>query len=215
PHPGPGPGPHPGPGPGPHPGPGPGPQPGPGPGPHPGPGPGPHPGPGPGPHPGPGPGPGPGPHHPFPGPHPGHGPGPHPGPHPGHGWEHPGYWHHPHFHGIGWYPPMWIPAPPPPSSDYLCRGNFVGYFGADRDAYLALDDSSGELHGRLYLESPEATYRVRGVCEQTSDLYANFEFTLVDGGEPYVGTIYEADDGQVYIEGTQDGTNAKFVLRRE
>jgi len=77
-----------------------------------------------------------------------------------------------------------------------------------------MDDSTGELLGTMYLEEPETTYNVEGGCEQTGDEYANFWFTLVPGGLPYYGTIYMADDGNIYIEGTQDQTGTKFVLRR-
>jgi hypothetical protein len=67
----------------------------------------------------------------------------------------------------------------------------------------------------MYLEQPEVKYNVQGGCEQTHEDYANFWFTLVPKGNPYYGTIYEADDGDVYMEGTQDGTGAKFTLRRQ
>ncbi len=91
----------------------------------------------------------------------------------------------------------------------------MGTFGADRDAYLAVDDTYGDLEGQMVLEDPEVTYYVNGGCEQTSDGYANFWFRLVPGGEPYFGTIYEADDGYVYIEGRQDSTGYRFVLVRQ
>jgi hypothetical protein len=66
----------------------------------------------------------------------------------------------------------------------------------------------------MYLEQPEARYSIQGGCDQTDEGYANFWLTLVPGGQPYFGTIYVGDDGQVYIEGQQDGTNISFVLQR-
>jgi hypothetical protein len=69
--------------------------------------------------------------------------------------------------------------------------------------------------GTLYLEDPEAVYNIDGGCEQTDELYANFWITLVPGGTPYFGTIYEADDGNIYMEGEQDSTGIKFVLQRQ
>jgi hypothetical protein len=78
-----------------------------------------------------------------------------------------------------------------------------------------LDDTSGGLLGSLYLDSPEAMYNVQGGCAQTDVDYADFWFTLVPGGTPYRGAIYVADDGQIYIEGEQDGTGIHFVLQRQ
>ena len=142
---------------------------------------------------------------------PGHGGPGHAGPgHGGPGWGRPPYWHAPH-----WRPPYWVPAPPPPSTDYLCRGNFSGYFGRDRDAFLSLDDTRGYLNGRFYLSAPAATYNIEGGCEPTSDQYARFWLTLVPGGEPYYGTIYFADDGNIYMEGEQQNSGITFVLRRD
>lgn len=85
----------------------------------------------------------------------------------------------------------------------------------DRDAYLAFDDTSGSVVGRLYLQDPEATYNIEGECENTDELYANFWITLVPGGTPYYGTIYQADDGEIYMEGEQEGTGVKFTMRRQ
>ena len=112
---------------------------------------------------------------------------------------------------------MFIPAPAPPSTDYLCRGNFVGGFSGDRDAYLAFDDTRGDssVYGTLVLEGPEARYNISGSCERTGDGYANVSIVLIPGSEPYNGEIYDADDGQVYLEATQDSTGAKFTLQRQ
>ncbi|MGZ3700679.1 MAG: hypothetical protein ACXWSD_02790 [Bdellovibrionota bacterium] len=176
------------------------------------------PGPGFGPHPG-GPGPGFGPHHGW-GPHPGwgagHGPG-RPGWNPGWGnghWGRPGGWRYPH-HGFGWYPPVFIPLPPPPAEygDFLCYGNFAGVFGADRDAYIQLDTQDEYVNGSLVIEDPEASYRVTGTCEQVGEV-ADVSISL-NGGQPYVGQIYRADDNQVYFEGTQAGSNIHFTMQRQ
>lgn len=153
---------------------------------------------------------------PRPGWRPGHGPG-RPGWNPGWGnghWGRPGRWRFPH-HGFGWYPPVFIPLPPPPSDagDFLCYGNFVGVFGQDRDAYLSMNTENYDVDGSLTVEDPEATYEVDGTCEQVGDA-ADVSISL-DGGQPYVGQIYRADDGQVYFEGTQQGTGINFSLQRQ
>ena len=69
------------------------------------------------------------------------------------------------------------------------------------------------VDGELVLQDPDQTYTMRGTCEQVGDT-ADVEFSL-NGGAPYVGQIYEADDGQVYFEGQQNGSNITFVLQRQ
>ena len=109
---------------------------------------------------------------------------------------------------------MWRPVAPPPSRDFLCQGNFVGVFGKDRDAFLNMSSrGNGDVDGFLSLVDPDANYTVDGYCEQKGD-YADVEISL-NGGQPYEGQIYVADDGEIYFEGEQDGTNISFVLHRE
>jgi hypothetical protein len=97
--------------------------------------------------------------------------------------------------------------------DFLCYGNFVGVFGADRDAYLAMDTEGYDVDGTLVIQDPEAVYDVNGSCEQVGEA-ADVRISL-NGGMPYVGQIYRADDGQVYFEGEQQGTGIRFVFQRQ
>lgn len=99
--------------------------------------------------------------------------------------------------------------------EFLCQGNFVGVFSGNRDAFLALHSRGPEAVGDLWIEDPDSHYEVRGECRESGLGYAEFWFTLVAGGRAYEGTIYRADDGQVYIEGEQDVTGIYFVMRRD
>ena len=109
---------------------------------------------------------------------------------------------------------MFRPLPPPPmEGDYLCYGNFVGVFGADRDAYISMNAQNDYVQGTLVIEDPETTFNVSGTCEQVGDA-ADVSISL-NGGQPYVGQIYRADDNQVYFEGSQFGTNIRFTMQRQ
>lgn len=102
-----------------------------------------------------------------------------------------------------------------PSNGYesLCQGNFVGVFGNDRDAYLSLDSGGFSVRGTLVLQSPDATYRVDGSCQDNGDS-AEISIAL-DGGHQYVGQVFVAEDGEVYMEATQGGSNITFEMKRQ
>ena len=102
---------------------------------------------------------------------------------------------------------------PHTAGDFLCYGNFVGVFGTDRDAYLAVNTDGYMVDGNLVIEDPEAMYDVSGSCEQVGEA-ADVRISL-NGGQEYIGQIYRADDGQVYFEGQQPGTGIRFVFQRQ
>lgn len=141
-------------------------------------------------------------------------PGPRPGFRPGwghnRGWGRPAYWRLPRRGPV--FPPIFIPMPVPSEGfQSLCEGNFVGAFG-ERDAYLALRSDGYYLDGSLAITDPDSSYRVSGACNDDGDGTAEVTMNL-NGGAPYVGQIYVADDGEVYFEGSQGSIN--FAFKRQ
>ncbi len=94
----------------------------------------------------------------------------------------------------------------------LCDGNFVGVFGSDRDAYMALRSDGYYVDGSLVITDPDGQYRVSGTCQDDGDGTAEVTINL-NGGAPYVGQIYIAEDGEVYFEGEQG--RITFELKRQ
>lgn len=94
----------------------------------------------------------------------------------------------------------------------LCEGNFVGGFNGDRDAYVALRTDGYNIDGQMTLTYPDASYRISGTCSDDGDGSAEVTINL-NGGAPYVGQIYVADDGEVYLEGQQG--SMEFALKRQ
>jgi hypothetical protein len=142
-------------------------------------------------------------------------PGPRPDFRPGwghnRGWGRPAYWR-PARRGPVWFPPIFLPMPVPSEGfQSLCEGNFVGAFG-ERDAYIALRTDGYNIDGSLAITDPDASYRLSGSCNDDGDGSAEVMMNL-NGGAPYIGQIYVADDGEVYFEGSQGSIN--FALKRQ
>jgi hypothetical protein len=132
----------------------------------------------------------------FPG-HPGHpgGPG-----FPGHpGWPHPG----------GGFPP---PPPPPFPQVDLCMGIYAAQMGGGD--YVQLTEQ-----GRGYINvtsiSNRQAYYGNGTCVMTGPFTAQYNFQLQFGGIGHVnqGTIYRANDGRYYLQGTQDNGPVYVYVR--
>ncbi len=86
--------------------------------------------------------------------------------------------------------------------------------GNDRDAFLSLDSGGFSVRGTLFLQAPDATYRVDGSCNESGDSSAEIAFAI-DGGQQYQGQIYVADDGEVYLEASQNNSPFTLSLKRQ
>jgi len=143
----------------------------------------------------------------------GHPPGwPHPGGPGGPGWPHPGGpggpgWPHPG--GPGFPPPP--PPPPPPQMD-LCSGIYVAQTGGGD--YVQLTEQGNGYINVTAISSQQAFYG-SGTCVMTGPFTAQYNFQLQFGGVGHAnsGTIYRANDGRYYLQGTQDNGPVYVYVR--
>lgn len=115
--------------------------------------------------------------------------------------------------GPGFPIPPPPPPPPPPSFGGFCQGNFNGSFADGRQVMISVNGTGQFVTASVVIVNPQASLVAQGVCTSVNGA-SQLTLTL-NNGVVESGQVYQASDGKFYFDGTESGSNQRFILQRQ